>query len=486
MEKSKHIQEIIKHREKWVQAVWADQALDTKALQTTHGQSIQIKFPGWLNKGAGPDFKEACIRIDDVDHFGAVEIHCTSSLWHTHQHHRDPAYNGVVLHVVLDHDSKNPVKREDGKKIPELVLRPHLKKKVLPLLGDETELLDHYDYLPGKCGIHAHDWTMESLKRLVGHAAERRIQQKVDRILEHWGVVSPEQHLFQLIFKAFGYSSFSNTFEELSQLYPYDSLIPVFKQPFRVAKSKILARWLGSCGLLDKTSLQLENPTLRKEYYLWQDEWNRTKEPQRVAEAFSKRYRPQNAPERRIIGMFYHLNHLWRQGLLKGWLNVLRQLESIASEKQLRSEALKHTSELFSTPTWEEWQTHFSWENLKAGKTNPDKTNCQFIGKDRQLILWANVIIPFFLALSRKEQWVDLEKLLYRLFIVFPPEAANHKTQFMEKRLLPFPHMSLAPKTMRLQQGLIQIYQDFCQNFSEGCNNCRFIQFLDQYQQTES
>ncbi|HUJ74168.1 MAG TPA: hypothetical protein VL359_04885, partial [bacterium] len=65
---------------------------------------------------------------------------------------------------------------------------------------------------------------------------------------------------------------------------------------------------------------------------------------------------------------------------------------------------------------------------------------------------------------------VELEKVLYRLFIVLPGEGPNEKTRFMERRLMP---LAPLPRTLRTQQGLIQIRQDFCTKFFEGCSGCR-------------
>ena len=83
----------------------------------------------------------------------------------------------------------------------------------------------------------------------------------------------------------------------------------------------------------------------------------------------------------------------------------------------------------------------------------------------------ANAVIPFFLAYARRRGDKELEKLLYRLFIVLPPEAPNSKTRFMEHRLLLTKPL---PATLRSQQGLLQIYQDFCTSFYEGCHACHF------------
>ena len=130
--------------------------------------------------------------------------------------------------------------------------------------------------------------------------------------------------------------------------------------------------------------------------------------------------------------MFHHLRHFAMDGLLKGWLNSLRELDAFVAETSLKQKALLKTKELFSTPDWEAWNQQFT---LGSSRKNQ---KVQLIGKDRQIIIWANAILPFFLAYARHTQDRHLEKLLYRLFLVLPPEAPNRYTRFMEKRLASF------------------------------------------------
>ena len=69
--------------------VWAEQHFRTEDLRTSDGAAILVEFPGWANRGAGPDFQEARLRIQEasgewVTHVGAVELHLRSSRWTAH------------------------------------------------------------------------------------------------------------------------------------------------------------------------------------------------------------------------------------------------------------------------------------------------------------------------------------------------------------------------------------------------------------------
>lgn len=78
--------------------------------------SLQIISPGVLNHDAGPDFANATICMDGLMWHGNIELHLNSNDWYLHNHHTDPAYNNVILHVVLN--GEEPVQTESGAWIP--------------------------------------------------------------------------------------------------------------------------------------------------------------------------------------------------------------------------------------------------------------------------------------------------------------------------------------------------------------------------------
>ncbi|MGK5093842.1 DUF2851 family protein [Deltaproteobacteria bacterium TL4] len=458
--------------ETWVQALWASQPFSPKVLQTLEGESLSIDFQGWLNKDSGPDFSEARIQIGPNDYFGSVEIHLQSSSWYTHHHHLNPDYNNVILHVVLYKDNQQPILRENGTPVPEIEIAAFLNADRISNKEPPEYLLAQYEEFPGKCGVHVLQEGRASLRKLIAHAAEQRIQQKTQKILDRWEEQPPEELLFQMIFRSLGYSAYAHSFEELARLYPFDSLLNMLKQPQRYTRVSILSRWFGACGLLDNPPALIEEPTLRKEMHQWQAEWHQASSAPKVSAKLSQGYRPQNSPERRMIGLYHHLRLVAVEGLLKSWLKMLQQLDVYRDQEGLKKQVLKQTQLLFETPDWEIWQTHFS--SSSSSQPRP----IQLIGTDRQTILWANAILPFFLAFARQEKDRNLEKLLYQIFLVLPPESSNKHTRFMEKRLQLPKKGSNHYKTLGSQQGLIQISQDFCHNFYQGCKNCEFVELL--------
>lgn len=110
-------------KEDFLQMVWQQQ-LHTLPAQTTDGLKIQVIRPGIRNHSDGPDFANARIVMDGLEWNGAVEIHVRSDEWNLHGHQHDPAYEGVILHVVWEQNK--PVFRKDGSQVPTFELRERI------------------------------------------------------------------------------------------------------------------------------------------------------------------------------------------------------------------------------------------------------------------------------------------------------------------------------------------------------------------------
>lgn len=87
--------------EKYFQQQWHN----ASPVQLTNwlpvGCNIEIVHKGILNHDSGPDYLNAVVKMNGVEWHGNIELHLRNSDWYLHGHHLDPAYNTVVLHVVL-------------------------------------------------------------------------------------------------------------------------------------------------------------------------------------------------------------------------------------------------------------------------------------------------------------------------------------------------------------------------------------------------
>ena len=87
-------------KESQVVKVW-QQLTNAKQLVAEGGEALTIIYPGRINDDRGADFRDAVITINKEIVKGDIEVHVKSSDWRAHRHHCDPAYNRVILHVVM-------------------------------------------------------------------------------------------------------------------------------------------------------------------------------------------------------------------------------------------------------------------------------------------------------------------------------------------------------------------------------------------------
>lgn len=203
-----------------MQQAWRFRLWGTGKLLTSQGKTVEIVEAGKWNTGAGPDFTDAKIKVDDKVWVGCIEIHRRASDWHRHGHDTDRTYDNVVLHVVGDDDFR--VKREDGTEILHTVMRIgdgfaslfngllNGGRLVLPMCGDALgEVVD----------IFRTDW-------LTALAFER-LNRKSDDIAKH--LLTTSGNWFQAVFitlaRGLGFGSNADNMERMARSIPFKILL---------------------------------------------------------------------------------------------------------------------------------------------------------------------------------------------------------------------------------------------------------------------
>jgi hypothetical protein len=174
----------IPHESELVRRWWA--LAPGSVLPLSNGGWIRIVFPGHPGGSMGPDVHDAVLYLSSshcstVDgelqsdppekRIGDVEFHIRASDWEVHQHHTDPRYNGVILHVVLVCDRVGPTIRQDGQSIPICSLYD------IPLVGLQATL----QLSPG-----GEDWPCH-------HVLQRLSATEYDKLLVQAGLLRFEQ-----------------------------------------------------------------------------------------------------------------------------------------------------------------------------------------------------------------------------------------------------------------------------------------------------
>jgi hypothetical protein len=125
--------------EQLLQKIWLRGEFDRAATRMMDGRVLTILHPGKWNRLGGPDFRGARLRLGDQTIMGDVELHLYAGDWVAHRHAQDPAYDGVVLHVVLFPPTAGQVTRgANGQAIPVLVLLPLLQHDLEEYAADEA------------------------------------------------------------------------------------------------------------------------------------------------------------------------------------------------------------------------------------------------------------------------------------------------------------------------------------------------------------
>ncbi len=113
-----------------VQKLWLRREFRVDGFRTTDGVPVKIIHPGRWNRLGGPDFLGAEIELDGRRVLGDVEVHFYLRDWRAHRHHENPAFDGVVLHVVVfDPDPDEPPARTAADRaLPTVVLAPRIRE----------------------------------------------------------------------------------------------------------------------------------------------------------------------------------------------------------------------------------------------------------------------------------------------------------------------------------------------------------------------
>lgn len=159
-----------------VQEVWALQQFQPGDWFTRSGQRLRVRRPGRWNRGAGPDFREAEIEVDGEVRLGDVELHLYREDWWRHGHHLDPAYDRVVLHVILfPGGMERPVRTAAGNLPGEWVMGPWMREDLEAVAGGEPGLFG--EWVPELC-----EWIEseppERIRERLSIGAERRWEAK--------------------------------------------------------------------------------------------------------------------------------------------------------------------------------------------------------------------------------------------------------------------------------------------------------------------
>ena len=202
-------------------AAWHAGAFPTQ-LTTLGGESVEIIHRGTWTHGLGPDFRDAMVLFAGRElRAGGIEIHLRTRGWIDHGHDRDPAYDAVILHLVLHHDAIEP-RRADGQLVPTARLE----------IANDADLpeLASWDWarVGGVSCAEGLTRTNPALVRdILFQLGDRRLAARSARLEARFSDHPPAEVLWQELLDGFGYSANREPMRALAAVVTLAALEPL-------------------------------------------------------------------------------------------------------------------------------------------------------------------------------------------------------------------------------------------------------------------
>jgi hypothetical protein len=413
-------------KESFLHFLWRTRRFNAQNLLTTEFQRIEIQVPGEHNSHAGPDFFNARLRIGDTHWAGNVEMHLQSSEWIAHGHSKDPAYDNVVLHVVLEEDQ--PIFLPNGMRIPCLELKDRIPYR----------LLENYEYLEQEeAWIPCEHFfiTVPEIIRLnwLDRLLVERLELKttgIEAVLaateNHW-----EETFYQILARNFGLKVNMEPFAALARTLPLQILAK-----HRSNLLQIEALVLGQAGFLEN-DFQDEWPrTLAREYRHLSHKYGL--EPIPVSQWKFLRLRPANFPTIRLAQ----------------FAKLIHQSSNLFSQI-LEVQNLREIENLFQVKPSVYWSDHFL---LDKASIKQEKT----IGKEFFHLLIINTVVPFLFYYGKIRDLEAPKKRALALLEELPPESNALLTAWAA--------LGMNPRNAFQTQALIHLKTRYCDQ--KRCLDC--------------
>jgi len=466
------------YSERHLQCVWYDDALRPHRLSTADGEHVRVEHPGTWNLEPGPDFLDAMLRIGPERRRtkGDVEIHVRPGDWLQHGHRDNPRYARVVAHVTYFAGS-----------LPQDTLpRGAVEIAMLePLRADPYFCFESIDVTAypfarrirqTPCGLRLNNAAPPEIGALLEAAGRERLRIKAERIRNRLAREGQEQLLYEEVLGALGYRHNTQTCRRLARRIPVQAL----RQTCRGCADTAYALLLGMAGLLPcGPAPDWDNTTKGFVRRLWDLWWrHRAKWESKALPPDAWRLhalRPQNHPRRRLAAaaaLFGTADALAPRLLAAAAEPALKQRNAL---RRLLDETPSVAAPAADGPRPRPPESTRYWRHRLRFSGPPHKRPVALIGTARAGAILTNVVIPF-LAATRA---VDIRS--DPALQVLPAESGNRFTRHTASLLLGPDHNPSVYRTGLRQQGLLQIFHDFCLTDRSRCRNCRLPRAIDRY-----
>ena len=475
--------------EELIYKIWEEKRIYS-SLTTADGLSLEIIDCGERNHDeAGPDYRNARIKIGNITFNGDVEIDTLHSDWKSHGHNLNKRYNKVILHAVLSNDSSYPfVVTQSGRKVPTLSLEKFLSSSIKQNIEQDLKAIQSEDEIAMPCSQLNHKIgrreKLNYLKNLGLQRFRKKCEKNIERLkelvlLNELNIKEPKvyhnfhkeistrvytqkdfEHLelwqqlyYEQLFEALGYSKNKDIMLKLSKTID----IKFIKSVNQINKEKIESILFHISGMFpDVINITDEETSeyIRKSLDLWssiknnydsgflnKNDWN-----------FFK-LRPQNFPTIRIAAGARLLERIVMHEQFTRIVNIFKQhTDSNKLITKLRNEIIIKGDGY--------WSEHYNFNKETKTKLN------YFIGLGRADEIIINIILPIYSVYFEINGNKEQSQKVLDLYLNYYQKEGNHLVDQINNTL------GLKNEKFRsvYYQGMIDLFRNYC--IKKKCMEC--------------
>ena len=411
-----------------------------REFRTVDGRAVKVIQFGVWNREAGPDFAEAAISIEGGKPLrGAIELDMDARDWERHGHATNAAYEEVALHLFFQSGGASAFTRTlSNRAVPQVQLDLRTIAGLPP--PNPSPLA-----VPGRCVAPLRDLDLATVRGVLEGAAQFRMQRKAARLALLREAHGEDEALYQALAETLGYKANKLPFALLSQ-----------RAPVRVLRRTggVEALLFGVAGFLKPGDFPAAAPATKQylrgmweQWWTLRAEWEGLTVPAKLWKTGGQR--PVNHPQRRLAAL---AAMVWQ------WPKIRVAAEGCDTAK---------IHKLLGGLRDEYWERHYTVRSAAS------KSAMALVGASRVTEMLANVFYPWAI-LERPEKWEQYRTLA--------AELSNRRVEVAAARLFATDaRQAELLKSAAMQQGLLQVYEDFCMQDATDCAACLFPRQMAQW-----
>jgi hypothetical protein len=414
-------------KEEFLYYLWQYKLLNNESLKTTCGLEVEVISPGNRNYNSGPDFIAAKVRIEKTLWAGNVEVHIKTSDWKNHNHHCDPAYSNIILHLVYIDDSAS---HKNNGLFPSPCLE--IKNYVdLRLLRNFENLINQKTWIPCEKSIYSVNQII--ITNWLSRLLVERLERKSEEILHFLRYYNNdwEEVFYYFLAGNFGFKKNKTPFRLMSQKTPFSIIQKNKNQLFQLE-----ALLFGQSGMLDEPHSDVYPRALYKEYHYLKQKYDLQPIEKKLWK--QAKLRPANFPCIRISQfamLFFKSDKLF--------------------QKLIYSKSIEDISNNFRVECSPYWAEHYVFDKNSKNKIKA-------LGQDSVDNIIINTIIPFMFTYGRERMDKSLINKSLELLNQLPHESNQIISHWIR--------LGIKPLSAADSQALIELKKSYC--ISKRCLKC--------------